>query len=265
MTKKKFRSRKKKNNVGHRSSLLKTLAFFFASMLLVSAIVVLYYHEQPKPEIPVFSPPSSSLAEEAASSLPDEAAEDLRDEWYMALVNSGSPLPVDYKITLASIGDSGFFFDARAIYYLLRMLEDCEAAGFSPLVAGAYRSLEDQQLVFEERVRQLRSQGVTNAEADLRAHHENMAPGQNEHNLGLAVDIVSAYGQGMNDSVLKEPEYSWLVEKAPEYGFIQRYTVDKEEITGVAFEPWHFRFVGIEQAQLIAANGLSLEEYLELL
>lgn len=217
---------------------------------------------------PVSPPPAVSVPQIAESVAEPEPARDApvsnipRNEWYLLLVNHANPLPEDFDVPVEPIDQDGRYFDARAIEPLLQMLDDCRAAGLQPKVVSGSRSREFQQGLFDARAAQLRADGLGDEEATQQTLAENMAPGENEHNLGLAVDIVAVDNQRMGEDFLTDPVYAWLLEHAPEYGFIQRYPPEKAGITGVAFEPWHFRYVGMEQARLIADSGLCLEEYL---
>ena len=89
-------------------------------------------------------------------------------------------------------------------------------------------------------------------------------PGTSEHQTGLAVDIVDTSYQILDEGQENTPVQQWLMAHCAEYGFILRYPTDKSEITGVGYEPWHYRYVGVEAAREIMANGLCLEEYLAL-
>ena len=87
-------------------------------------------------------------------------------------------------------------------------------------------------------------------------------PGTSEHQTGLALDIVAASYQLLDEGQEDTAEQKWLMENSWKYGFILRYMKDKTDITGTSFEPWHYRYVGVEDAQKITAQGVCLEEYL---
>ena len=90
-------------------------------------------------------------------------------------------------------------------------------------------------------------------------------PGTSEHQTGLALDIISLYYQVLDKNQENTAEQKWLMENSYKYGFILRYPSDKSEITGINYEPWHYRYVGKEAAKEIYEMGLCLEEYLEYL
>ncbi|NMB13618.1 MAG: M15 family metallopeptidase, partial [Firmicutes bacterium] len=160
---------------------------------------------------------------------------------------------------------NGLQFDRRAIEQLNSMLSDARAQGLSPVVCSAYRSLEYQQKLFDNQVNKQMSKGLSREQADIEARKVVAYPGTSEHNLGLAVDIVSLSYQHLDEAQANTAEVKWLIEHCSEYGFILRYPKDKIDITGVFYEPWHFRYVGIDAAKAITENGQCLEEYLEIM
>ncbi len=192
-------------------------------------------------EEPVSSQSSSSLPESSSEPEPEPEVPAIpKDEWYMILVNEKNPLPEDFTVEAAAIDSEGHTIDTRAYADLTAMIEAGEAEGLKFIFYTAYRSVAKQKELYEA--------GKTTA-----------APGTSEHNSGLAIDIGSAVSEDFEGS----KEEAWLLEHAHEYGFILRYPKGKEDITGFDYEPWHFRYVGKEQAKLIYESGLCLEEYLE--
>lgn len=109
------------------------------------------------------------------------------------------------------------------------------------------------------------ARGLNRNQAEIEAARNVAYPGTSEHHLGLAVDIVSLQYQQLDEAQARTPEIIWLTEHCSEYGFILRYPKDKTQITGIVYEPWHFRYVGVETAKVIMEQGLCLEEYLELM
>ena len=105
--------------------------------------------------------------------------------------------------------------------------------------------------------------GLDRAAAEELAADEVARPGTSEHQLGLAVDIISNAHPELNEAWAETEEAKWLTENCAQYGFILRYPPDKSDITGIVWEPWHFRYVGEDAAAYIMENGLCLEEYLE--
>lgn len=181
-------------------------------------------------------------------------------EWNLTLVNSENELSKDYKITLESI-DEYREFDSRAIHYLKNMLNDIRKDGIENIwVQSAYRSIEDQTKIYNKKVEEYKSKGKTYEEAKRLTEEIVNKPRCSDHNLGLAVDFNYVDGLFENTKA-----YKWLMENAENYGFILRYPKEKENITKVNYEPWHWRFVGIQHAKKMNELEMCLEEYVEYL
>jgi len=182
--------------------------------------------------------------------------------WNLRLVNSTHPLPEGWEPELAVIDPcTGEEFDSRAIGHLNAMLADMEAEGLHPLVCSGYRSYESQEEIFQDNVEEALSQGCTRDEAEQQASLWVMPPGCSEHQSGLAADIVSEDNQRLDDTQENTPEQQWLRANCKDYGFILRYPREKTELTGVNYESWHYRYVGLAAAREIVSQGLCLEEY----
>lgn len=184
------------------------------------------------------------------------------NQWELALVNNSHPLQTDYKPDLQGVGN-GYYFDKRASQYLIDMLNAAKAEGLSPLICSAYRSEQTQNSLFNNKVASLTSKGYSNESARTEAKTVVAYPGTSEHQLGLAADIVSRNYQLLDDKQADTPEAKWLKENCSKFGFILRYPSNKKAITGVIFEPWHFRYVGKKTAEKIMSSGICLEEYLQ--
>lgn len=190
-------------------------------------------------------------------------AEGQKRDWNLTLVNKDNLMAKDYEPKLEEIqGLQGYYFDSRAIGQLNNMIEDGNKAGLSLWICSAYRSVERQRELYENKVNAYEREGFTHQKACEKAKKEVAYPGTSEHALGLAVDIVSKNYQILDDRQAKTLEAQWLKENCYKYGFILRYPIDKGAITGIIFEPWHFRYVGIEAATEIMKKGICLEEYL---
>lgn len=191
--------------------------------------------------------------EKEENSRKEEAGAD-DSRWYLTLVNEWNPLPNDYQADLVET-EGGERVDARIYEPLTEMLEDAREANWNqlPMVVSGYRTTEKQQQLYEEKTDTYRQQGYSDAEAEAMAKKWVAMPGYSEHQLGLAVDINGA----------TYDLYLWLQENSYKYGFIFRYPGHKTEITGVAEEVWHYRYVGAEAAAEIYEQGICLEEYLE--
>ena len=155
--------------------------------------------------------------------------------------------------------------DARIVKDLQAMLRDGRRAGMNFWICSAYRSMEKQIQLYDNKVKRLQGEGMSFTQAQLQAGKEVAYPGTSEHHLGLAVDIVAKDYQLLDEKQADTKEAKWLKENCWRYGFILRYPLDKTEETGIVFEPWHYRYVGIEAAREIMEQGICLEEYLETL
>ena len=154
--------------------------------------------------------------------------------------------------------------DTRAAGPLLQMIDDCAAEGNRPLVISGYRTMEKQTALFRNKIMRLvEYDGVLWDDAPEIAARSVARPGTSEHQLGLAVDIIDEGYPYLDEEQENSPTQRWLMEHCWDYGFILRYPNEKSEITGIIYEPWHYRYVGVETAQEIRGLGLTLEEYLE--
>lgn len=178
-------------------------------------------------------------------------------EWNLKLVNYENSLPSDFVPPLSLI-DNTRKFDTRAIRELKGMISDMKRDGISDIwVQSSYRSIEQQQKIYDEKINQYIRNGKTNKEAEELTLKVINKPGTSEHNLGLAVDFNYVNLEFENTKAFK-----WLKENAESYGFILRYKKEKEEITKVNYEPWHWRYVGEKHAKRMNELDLCLEEYI---
>ena len=211
------------------------------------------------------SQPDTSGAESSQavdSSSEDSTASLSQNDWRLTLVNSTHSLEDGYVPELADVDANGHQLDARAADALKEMLSDARAAGLSPIVCSAYRTWEKQTSLFDAQVARCEAQGLTGDAAVAEARTVVAYPGTSEHQLGLAADIVALSYQILDEKQMETPEQQWLMEHCDEYGFILRYPEGKSDLTGVIFEPWHYRYVGEEAAKEIMSQGICLEEYL---
>ena len=133
------------------------------------------------------------------------------------------------------------------------MYEDAKKEGLTLAVNSAYRSYEEQQKIYDEYFR---------IYDEVTAASLVAVPGTSEHQLGLSVDLTSqSVIDGQYGVFGSTPEYQWVIKNAYKYGFILRYPSDKIDITGIANEPWHYRYVGVKLATKLYEEGLTLEEY----
>jgi D-alanyl-D-alanine carboxypeptidase len=184
------------------------------------------------------------------------------DDWNLLLVNASHPLPDDYAVSLTQL-DNGEFLDARCYAALQEMIDACRAAGLSPVICSAYRSREAQKALFQEKVEEYLLLGYSETLAQEEAERWIAPPQASEHQSGLALDIVDLRYQHLDEAQAETAVQKWLLENCWKYGFILRYPAHKAEITGIAYEPWHYRYVGKDAAKDIYAADLCLEEYLQ--
>lgn len=181
--------------------------------------------------------------------------------WYLTLINSENPIDDNYQITLTRLRNKQAI-DSRCYPELQSMMDDCRAAGLSPIICSSYRTYEKQQDLFEQQVQEFINQGYGKLDAQKKAAGAVARPGTSEHELGLAIDIVDESNQRLNQYQENTAVQRWLMQNSWRYGFILRYPSDKTDITGIQYEPWHYRFVGKEAAKEIYENNWTLEEYL---
>lgn len=154
----------------------------------------------------------------------------------------------------------------RAAYQPLKnMFSDAEKAGVPLQLVSAYRSIYLQDKLFTRSVNSYISQGYSESEAINKANYSRTFSGTSEHNTGLGFDILERGNYTLNTSFENTAQFRWLMENAENYGFILRYPNNKTNETGIMYEPWHFRYVGVEHAKEINRLGLCLEEYIDYL
>ncbi len=202
---------------------------------------------------------SDITSSEQTPAVPEE------DKWMLRLVNYENTLPSSFsvetgRITPAYARDQGMSFDARAVGDLNDMLAAADRDGVNLLVISCYRTISYQQGLYDREVDKWKKQGYSEADAKAKAGTIVAVPGTSDHNLGLAVDLNS-----VEDSFENTRQFQWLQEHAAEYGFVMRYPKDKQDITKIIYEPWHYRYVGKEHAAKMNELDMCLEEYVEYL
>lgn len=222
----------------------------------------------------VATPAVSETTTAPESSAPPETNAPTSDKnnWALYVIGNDNPLPDDFTVETKLVSGERRL-DIRCADYAIQMLRDAEEQNVGLYVTSAYRSIEKQAENMENYINTLMAQGYTKEAATEQAHKEIALPGHSEHNAGLAMDIVSDnYWSSHNDleeSFDQLPQYNWLIENSWKYGFILSYPKGKEGITGFIYEPWHYRFVGLEHAQKIhevyeeTGEFLTVNEYIE--
>ncbi len=225
--------------------------------------------------------PASTTKKPAAQEEPDYGYPGLKpvivnlgeSDWNLLLVNRHYKLPDSFNVSLApavsGYDPAGYTqyernylntrrLDARVSPHYTAMFNAAEEDGITLLPYSGYRGIQTQKTNFENKINYYKNQGYSAAQATRLAAEIILPPGCSEHNAGLAMDICNT-----KFDFQYSKEYKWLLEHAADYGFILRYPQDKEKITELTFEPWHWRYVGVEHAKAIKEGGLCLEEYLK--
>jgi len=182
---------------------------------------------------------------------------DNSSDWNLILVNEWNSIPENYAVTLMTLKNN-YQVDERIYPDLQEMFDAARSEGIYPLIGEAYRTGDEQQSLYTDKVSAYIAEGYSEKEAEELAQAWVALPGTSEHQLGLALDINAEKDKCTNDEV-----YVWLNENSYKYGFILRYPSDKVEITGISYEPWHYRYVGKQAAEEIYKQGICLEEYLD--
>lgn len=203
--------------------------------------------------------------EKMIQKLPESAS---TEDWNLILVNPWEALPEDFNPELVEVHNQERI-DSRIEKSWNDWFEAGADAGHQLFFASGYRSIELQENNFNREVQLNIDLGMSEEEANKKAKEYLTEPGHSEHHTGLALDIVDeawiVAGNDLEPEYAEEPSQHWLEETMTDYGFILRYPEGKEEVTGILYEPWHFRYVGVENAKFIVENNLALEEFVELL
>ena len=219
------------------------------------------------------------LAEEQRLSLAASAQEDAelarrqrlalkesflqRDREELALlVNPWQPLPEGYSPRLVPLGD-GIFMDERAAGALTEMLRACFASGTVPVPLSGYRTQEYQQELFDKKVENLLRSGYSQDVVWDTAAQSVAVPGTSEHQLGFAIDIADLNNPDLDITQSWTDTQRWLAAHCTDCGFIVRYPEGTTDITGIIYEPWHYRYLGKSLAASVSASGLTYEEYIQ--
>lgn len=208
---------------------------------------------------------SSSGASSVSEAQPDSL---------LMLVNKDHAIPTGYNPTLVTIPTKYYYsagkdesFDSRAASHLTQMLDDAAAQGVKMVILSGHRTYQYQQNNFNNQVAELLKTGLSSAAAQSQAAQLVAPPGTSEHETGLACDIINPDWYNKHKDLTGEFDqtaaYAWLSAHAADYGFILRYPKDKTAVTMYDYEPWHYRYVGADNAHKIDKSGLCLEEYLK--
>lgn len=205
-----------------------------------------------------------TAGEEYSGSVSDNSPKEQlsKDDWRLVLINKHHSIPDDYTFTLGTI-KGNMQCDERIIPELMEMLQAAKDDGVNLTICSPYRDLNRQKVLFERKIKAYMKQGYSYLEAYQISSQAVTVPGASEHQIGLAIDFLCQGYTSLNEGFGETEGGKWLAAHSYEYGFILRYPKGKEYITGIEYEPWHFRYVGKEAAAIITEDELTLEEFVE--
>lgn len=228
--------------------------------------------EEPITDTAKEEPPSSGDAPEEDPSEPEEPSENpsvswnnydpmselAGENWAVTLISKAYPLDRKYSPLLSPVIEgSSVTADSRVSEAYQLMYTDALTAGYVLTPYSAYCSYQGQQTLYSNKIQSFIFQGMTEEEAKSNAEKRIEPAGCSENGAGLAVDIISA-----SAGFASTNEYKWLIQNAYKYGFVLRYPNDKTEVTGMIYQPWHWRYVGVDAATEMKNSNQCLEEYL---
>jgi D-alanyl-D-alanine carboxypeptidase len=180
-------------------------------------------------------------------------------DWASILVNQRNLLPDGFSVEVADF--SGGQVDQRILDISKAMFADAKADGVTLKLVDAYRSYDLQKKLFEDKVNSYLAKGYNQEDAEAQASTITAHPNTSEHQTGLALDIVTPSYTKRDKGFVNTAAFKWLNANAQDYGFTLRYKKGKQDLTGVIYEPWHWRFVGVKAARAMKKSGEVLEEY----
>lgn len=232
--------------------------------LLVSGISSLFKKDEKKAPTTTEISTQIPTSEEGPDLKAEAQAIYTKDKNLLILVNEQNPLNMGYTFTHHTL-NCGLDVDERIYNDMLAMLTDLNNIDLHYTIISAYRSRDEQTSVVNARAAELMNQGMSEDEAYAEVYKTIQKPGTSEHETGLCFDIVSEGTYNLDDTVATQDTVVWLTDNCYKYGFILRYPKGKESITGISYEPWHFRYVGKDAALFMHENNLTLEEFHQLL
>lgn len=210
----------------------------------------------------------NTISDEKTDNKPENKKEKDIDsstsDWELLLVNKNHKVPENYSMNLEEV-ETTHKVDKRIAEALNQMLNDARKEGLLPIICSSYRTNAKQKQLYNNKTKEYKRLGYSNDEAEKLASYWVAVPGTGEHETGLAVDIVSKNYQILDEKQEETEVQKWLMENSYKYGFTLRYPTDKKEITMINYEPWHYRYVGIENATYMKEHDMCLEEYIDYL
>lgn len=245
---------------------------FVAIIFVAVAVIVItkpYWNRKAKVSS---SSAKASSSSSGTASLSSAQNAETKAGGLLMLANKDNVLPESYVPTFAKVPASYYIssakdtrFDERAAPYLEKFIDAARAAGYNVDIISGYRTYQYQQDNYTRHVKQLEAKGETASQAQADAANLVAPPGTSEHETGLAADIVTSDWYKKNPDLTsdfdKTPAFAWMYSHCADYGFILRYPKDKVSVTKYEYEPWHYRFVGIQNAKIIMQKKICLEEF----
>lgn len=190
-------------------------------------------------------------------------AQAILDDPRMVLVNHTNKMPDDHTFTTKACGSATAVnktLQTEAADAFLAMQAAAAKDGVTIWMQSGYRSVDYQKNLYDQKTQYFRNKGLSEAEAKKQAANIVNPPGYSEHNCGLAADLNSPEHTDLTEGFENTEAFRWLSAHAVEYGFILRYPKNAEAVTEITYEPWHWRYVGPENAALIQQSGLCFED-----
>ena len=243
-------------------------------ILVILILTIVYKYIAYKKEVQASLETSVNVEElynttniEEAEVIEEENKRDIdshTSDWELLLVNKNHKVPEGYTVELEEV-ENVHQVDKRIAEFLKQMLSDARKEGLSPIICSSYRTNAKQQKLYNNKVREYKRWECSSEEAEELASYWVAIPGTGEHETGLAVDIVSENYQILDEKQEQTDVQRWLIDNSYKYGFTLRYPTDKKDITMINYEPWHYRYVGIDNATYMKEHDMCLEEYIEYL
>ena len=278
----KKRRRKKTNSSAAYPVVLAMLAVVIVILLIITAAAgSCSGSEKDETDTSPQESANSTPAESQSASAPEESSAvnavvkikyNAEEDWALYVIGNNNPLPENFTVETKTVTGERTL-DSRCADYAIQMLNAAAEQNVGLFVTSSYRSVQKQAENMESYINTLISQGYSQDEAKIQAEKEIALPGRSEHNAGLAMDIVSSdywsTHDDLDESFEKLPQFDWLIENSWKYGFVLSYPKGKEDITGIIYEPWHYRFVGLKHAEKMhevyesTGEFLTVNEYIE--
>lgn len=211
-------------------------------------------------ETSAVSTASQTAATTSSGKAGDHYVQQGNPAWNLILVNDWNEVPSSYESMSNMVQIGSQKLDSRIEDAVRRLLS--AGAAYDLRVVSGYRPTAQQATLYNREVTKWQNQGYSLEKARVIAATIVKPPGHSEHNTGLAMDVGGSGNYSLEEDFEQTAAFRWLQEHCAEYGFILRFPKNKEDVTGVIYEPWHYRYVGVDYAKEIMSRGITLEEFL---